>query len=149
MSLEITPSQTMSKKRRKRGSEGVREGNVRGGGGWDELVSPCPQTVLHECVPTLLRFPTSSFCPLLSLPLDLQYVFQDLDICKRRNVIQFTIHCKDKMPKIWNKYSQKRIIGASVPIYIHVHVCAAKAFYSCPAIISHRPESQKTPKEPQ
>jgi hypothetical protein len=27
--------------------------------------------------------------------------------------------------------------------------CAAKAFYSCPAIISHRPESQKTPKEPQ
>jgi hypothetical protein len=28
-------------------------------------------------------------------------------------------------------------------------MCAAKAFYSCPAIISHRPESQKTPKEPQ
>ncbi|MFN9982964.1 MAG: hypothetical protein ACK53Y_23750 [bacterium] len=27
--------------------------------------------------------------------------------------------------------------------------CAAKAFYSCPAIISRRPESQKTPKEPQ
>jgi hypothetical protein len=27
--------------------------------------------------------------------------------------------------------------------------CAAKAFYSCPALISHRPESQKTPKEPQ
>ncbi len=26
------------------------------------------------------------------------------------------IHCKDKMPKIWNKYSQKRNIGASVPI---------------------------------
>ncbi len=26
-------------------------------------------------------------------------------------------HCKDKMPKIWNKYSQKRNIGASVPIY--------------------------------
>ncbi len=25
-------------------------------------------------------------------------------------------HCKDKMPKIWNKYSQKRNIGASVPI---------------------------------
>jgi hypothetical protein len=25
--------------------------------------------------------------------------------------------------------------------------CAAKAFYSCPAIISRRPESQKTPKE--
>jgi hypothetical protein len=27
--------------------------------------------------------------------------------------------------------------------------CAAKAFYSCPAIISRRPESQNTPKEPQ
>jgi hypothetical protein len=27
--------------------------------------------------------------------------------------------------------------------------CAAKAFYSCPAIISRRPESQDTPKEPQ
>jgi hypothetical protein len=26
------------------------------------------------------------------------------------------IHCKDKMPKIWDKYSQKRNIGASVPI---------------------------------
>jgi hypothetical protein len=27
--------------------------------------------------------------------------------------------------------------------------CAAKAFYSCPAIISHRPRSQNTPKESQ
>ncbi len=26
------------------------------------------------------------------------------------------VHCKDKMLKIWNKYSQKRNIGASVPI---------------------------------
>ncbi len=26
------------------------------------------------------------------------------------------LHCKDKMPKIWNKYSQKRNIGISVPI---------------------------------
>jgi hypothetical protein len=25
-------------------------------------------------------------------------------------------HCKDKMPKILNKYSQKRNIGVSVPI---------------------------------
>jgi hypothetical protein len=25
-------------------------------------------------------------------------------------------HCKEKMPKIWKKYSQKRNIGASVPI---------------------------------
>ncbi len=26
------------------------------------------------------------------------------------------MHCKGKMPKIWNKYSQKKNIGASVPI---------------------------------
>ncbi len=26
------------------------------------------------------------------------------------------LHCKDKMPKIWIKYSQKRNYGASVPI---------------------------------
>ena len=26
------------------------------------------------------------------------------------------VHCKDKMPKIWNKYSQKRNIRGSVPI---------------------------------
>jgi hypothetical protein len=32
-----------------------------------------------------------------------------------RNTIRL-MHCKDKMPKIWNKYSQKRNIGASVPI---------------------------------
>jgi hypothetical protein len=46
---------------------------------------------------------------------------------------------------------------ASRKLYVHtvlyctprVRYCAAKAFYSCPAIISHRPESQKTPKEPQ
>ncbi len=25
-------------------------------------------------------------------------------------------HCKDKMPKNWNKYSQKRNIGVSVPV---------------------------------
>jgi hypothetical protein len=31
-------------------------------------------------------------------------------------IIQSVLHCKDKMPKIWNKYSQKRNIGASVPI---------------------------------
>jgi len=30
-----------------------------------------------------------------------------------------------------------------------VRCCAAKAFYSCPAIISQRPESQKISKEPQ
>ncbi len=30
-----------------------------------------------------------------------------------------------------------------------ISYCAAKAFYSCPAIISHRPGSQNTSKEPQ
>ncbi len=27
-----------------------------------------------------------------------------------------SVHCKDKLPKIWNKYSQKRNIGVSDPI---------------------------------
>ncbi len=30
--------------------------------------------------------------------------------------LNHSLHCKEKMPKIWNKYSQKRSIGASVPI---------------------------------
>ena len=34
-------------------------------------------------------------------------------------------------------------------IYLTYSSCAAKAFYSCPAIISRRPESQNTSKEPQ
>jgi hypothetical protein len=33
-----------------------------------------------------------------------------------KNIRYRLMHCKDKMPKIWNKYSQKRNIGASVPI---------------------------------
>jgi hypothetical protein len=33
--------------------------------------------------------------------------------------------------------------------YVHKTLCAAKAFYSCPAIISRRPGSQDTPKESQ
>jgi hypothetical protein len=37
----------------------------------------------------------------------------------------------------------------SVQMSAYLEQCAAKAFYSCPAIISRRPESQKTPKEPQ
>ncbi len=32
---------------------------------------------------------------------------------------------------------------------VKFYVCAAKAFYSCPAINSRRPESQNTSKEPQ
>jgi hypothetical protein len=38
---------------------------------------------------------------------------------------------------------------AGMPIRAILQNCAAKAFYSCPAIISRRLESQKTPKEPQ
>jgi hypothetical protein len=30
--------------------------------------------------------------------------------------VSTVVHCKEKMRKIWNKYSQKRNIGASVPI---------------------------------
>ncbi len=29
---------------------------------------------------------------------------------------QYYLHCKEKMPKIWSKDSQKRNIGASIPI---------------------------------
>jgi hypothetical protein len=33
-----------------------------------------------------------------------------------RRKIEKQVHCKEKMPKIGSKYSQKRNIGASVPI---------------------------------
>jgi hypothetical protein len=42
-------------------------------------------------------------------------------------------------------YSQVKILF----LLLKFSRCAAKAFYSCPAIISRRPESQNTPKEPQ
>jgi hypothetical protein len=35
------------------------------------------------------------------------------------------------------------------PQHLIIYFCAAKAFYSCPAIISRRPGSQNTPKESQ
>ena len=34
-------------------------------------------------------------------------------------------------------------------LFVYIYRCAAKAFYSCPAIISRRPGSQNTPKESQ
>ena len=36
--------------------------------------------------------------------------------CGKHLIIRSETHCKKKMPKIWSKYSQKRNIGASVPI---------------------------------
>ncbi len=35
--------------------------------------------------------------------------------CQASN-LQPNMHCKDKLPKFWNKYSQKRTIGVLVPI---------------------------------
>ena len=37
-------------------------------------------------------------------------------------------HCKDKMPKILNKYSQERNIGASVPCNFHIHVSVRELY---------------------
>jgi len=50
--------------------------------------------------------------------------------------------------------AHKRIVGATrnsqhLLLFVANTICAAKAFYSCPAIISRRPGSQNTSKEPQ
>jgi hypothetical protein len=62
------------------------------------------------------------------------------------------VHVTSFIPEkdaLLSKY-HKMLYGAQFDrISIFVWYCAAKAFYSCPAIISRRPESQKTPKEPQ
>ncbi len=73
----------------------------------------------------------------------------------------------DAWTKITEQNNRKKVLILLHDVYSHsqcdsqIHIttvvrpqfagsgCAAKAFYSCPAIISHRPESQKTPKEPQ
>ncbi len=64
--------------------------------------------------------------PALVLPLRFPlFLLTDLNICicLLANLLLFLglvppliLHCKDKIPKIWNKYSQKRNIGVSVPI---------------------------------
>ncbi len=52
---------------------------------------------------------------LISTRLDLLHTRLDL-IHIRLDLIYTRPHCKDKMPKIWNKYSQKRTIAVWVPI---------------------------------
>jgi hypothetical protein len=48
-----------------------------------------------------------------------------------------------------NPDSGKHKEGARTAEKNRIRFCAAKAFYSCPAIISQHPESQEISKEPQ
>ena len=69
--------------------------------------------------PWLLLFSLLLLFLLLLLLLMLLATFTTAFIDDRINPAKqncYVVHCKDKMPKIWNKYSQKRNIGASVPI---------------------------------
>ncbi len=55
------------------------------------------------------------------LKLYFSWIFHTLEaLCynqrKMTDPLWTELHCKEKMPTIWNKYSQKRNIGASVPI---------------------------------
>ncbi len=52
---------------------------------------------------------------LISIRLDLIHTRLDL-IHIRLDLIYTWPHCKDKMPKIWNNYSQKKTIAVRVPI---------------------------------
>ncbi len=76
--------------------------------------------VCPACIRTCIRKKTRYTCCHLSTKFAIIKFFNDFlqfdivfcVICLRWH----GLHCKDKMPKIWNKYSQKRNIGASVPI---------------------------------
>ncbi len=59
-------------------------------------------------------------------------------------------------PQKHSKYSFRVLRAYCIELIVHSEkkfkyrmCCAAKAFYSCPAIISRRPELQNTSKEPQ
>jgi hypothetical protein len=68
-----------------------------------------------------------------------------------------TVHCSPDSsmtmpnPKYYN--DQKSVSEVQEKFFFFLSLkrtyCSAKAFYSCPAIISRRPESQNTPKESQ
>jgi hypothetical protein len=72
---------------------------------WGQAASSYPHTRPHTCSQSYIRIPTVYEI----------HRFEDF-LISPIHIIKPELHCKDKMPKIWNKYSQKRNIGASVPI---------------------------------
>jgi hypothetical protein len=89
------------------------------GGWWDDIVLLCTVNVTiqsvfynrnhgpvvrHKSVPGT-SFDNLSYCSVYPVRYSLSVV----------KLYQYT-HCKDKIPKFLNKYSQKRNIGGSVPI---------------------------------